>query len=291
MLGCRRTGEVAVFSEILVPFNGSDDTIRALEIGGGLASASSRPLRILAYSNDLDVPIHSRALHDMADKIGERYGLSAQITTVVSARYLADELLAEAHRRTGSVLCIPSEGLGRRALFTGSMALDVLTAAPGPVVLVGPHCEERMFEHSGPLVVALDGSPQSEAIVEIAHEWATSFHLPVEVVTVLEPDQAGALASAIAGGDVQESAYVAHVAEASVLSEGEVSFEILHGKPVEEILREANLKDASMIAIASTLPLGMDRLLHGSVLDEVVRHSPVPVLAVNQSPAAEHVTN
>jgi nucleotide-binding universal stress UspA family protein len=227
----------------------------------------------------------------MADTIGERYGLSPQITTVVSARYLADELLAEARRRTGSVLCIPSEGLGRRALLTGSMALDVLTAAPGPVVLVGPNCEERMFEHKGPLVVALDGSPESEEIVESAHEWATSFHLQVEVVTVLDPAQSQPLASAIAGGDVQESAYVAHVAQQSVLAEGDVSFEILHGKPVDEILREANLKDASMIAIASTVPLGIDRLLHGSVLDEVVRHSPVPVLAVNQLPTTEQATN
>jgi nucleotide-binding universal stress UspA family protein len=286
MLIGTRTEEVAMFREILVPFNGSDDTVRALEIGGGLASASSRPLRILAYSSELDIPIHSRALHDMADTIGERYGLSAQITTVVSARYLADELLAEARRRTGSVLCIPSQGLGRKALITGSMALDVLTAAQGPVVLVGPECEERMFEHKGPLVVALDGSPESEAIVESAHEWATSFHLPVEVVSVLAADQSAARTSVMVGGEAEESAYVARVARESVLAEDDVSYEILHGKPVEEILREVNLKDASLIAIASHVPLGIDRLLHGSVLDEVVRHSPVPVLAVNQWPAS-----
>lgn len=272
-----------MFSEILVPFNGSDDTIRALEIGGGLARTSARPLRILAFSNDPDVPIHSRALLDMADSISTRYGLSPQITSVASSRFLADELVAEASRRQGSVLCIPSRGLGRKALLTGSLSTEVLTYSTGPVVLIGPDCEERMFEHAGPLVVALDGSKESEQIVPIAQEWARNFNLSIEVITVLDPKPSPAVAQAIASGDVHESAYVAHIAEDAELG-GDVTYEILHGKPVEEILREAGLKDASMIAIASHVRLGIDRLLRGSVLDEVVRHSPVPVLAVNEWP-------
>lgn len=274
-----------MFSEILVPFNGSDETIRALEIGGGLASASSRPLRILAYTSDANVPIHSRALHDMADSIGARYGLSAQITTVPSARFLSDELVSEASRRPGSVLCIPAQGLGRKALVTGSMALDVLTSAPGPVVLVGPECEEKMFEHDGPLVVALDGSPESEQIVDVVHEWASNFDLKVEIVTVLEPDPLSEIEGPLASNEVLASAYVAHVAQDTALADDEVSHAILHGKPVKEILGEADVSNASMIAIASHVPQGIDRLLHGSVLDEVVRNSPVPVLAINQWPA------
>ncbi len=274
-----------MFSEILVPFNGSDETIRALEIGGGLASASLRPLRILAYTSDANVPIHSRALHDMADSIGARYGLSAQITTVPSARFLSDELVSEASRRPGSVLCIPAQGLGRKALVTGSMALDVLTSAPGPVVLVGPECEEKMFEHDGPLVVALDGSPESEQIVDVVHEWASNFDLKVEIVTVLEPDPLSEIEGPLASNEVLASAYVAHVAQDTALADDEVSHAILHGKPVKEILGEADVSNASMIAIASHVPQGIDRLLHGSVLDEVVRNSPVPVLAINQWPA------
>ena len=275
-----------MFSEILVPFNGSDETIRTFEIGGGLASASSRPLRILAYTSDANIPIHSRALLDMADSIGARYGLSVQITTVPSARFLSDELVAEASRRPGSVLCIPAQGLGRKAVITGSMALDVLTYAPGPVVLVGPECEEKMFEHVGPLVVALDGSPESERIVDVAHEWASSFDLRVEIVTVLDSDPSSETEAALPSEEVQASVYVAHVVKDTSLAEDEVSYAILHGKPVKEILREADVSDASMIAIASHVPLGIDRLLHGSVLDEVVRDSPVPVLAINQWPAS-----
>jgi len=272
-----------MFHEVLVPFNGSNDTIHAVEIGAGLARAGSRPLRVLAYSSNADEPVRSRALFDMIDSIGERYSMSPQVTSVQSQRFLAEELLLEATRRTGSVLCLPSQGLGRKALVTGSLATEILTKAPGPVVLVGPDCEERLFEHAGPLVVALDGSAGSEHIISVAHDWAEDFKLPVEVVTVLDPTPPPLMAQAIARGDVQESAYVSRVSRHSELSENDTTYEILHGKPVSEILREANLRDASMIAIASHVPVGIDRLLHGSVLDEVVRHSPVPVVAVNQN--------
>lgn len=276
-----------MFREVLVPFNGSDETIHALEIAAGLARASERSLRILAYSTEADVPVHSRALIDMVDTISERYGLSPQITTLASARFLREELVAESMRRPGSVLCLPSQGLGRRALVTGSLTTDVLSETVAPVVLVGPDCEERISEHTGPLVVALDGSDESERIIDVAHEWAEGFGLAVEVITVLDPQTSAAVASAVASGDVHESAYVAHVARDSVLAEDGASFEILHGKPVEEILREADLRDAAAIAIASHVPTGIDRLLHGSVLDEVVRHSPVPVLAVNRNVVEE----
>lgn len=272
-----------MFREILVPFNGSDDTIHALEIAAGLATASERNLRILAYSSDADVPIHSPALLDMVATISDRYSLSPQITTIASSRFLKEELIAESMRRPGSVLCLPSQGLGRRALVTGSLTTDVLLDTVAPVVLVGPDCEERISSHRGPLVVALDGSDESERIIEVAHEWAQGFGLSVEVITVLDAAATAALAAAVSTGDVQESSYVAHVARDTVLAEDETNFEILHGKPVEEILREANLRDAAAIAIASHVPVGIDRLLHGSVLDEVVRHSPVPVLAVNRN--------
>lgn len=276
-----------MFNEVLVPFNGTEDTLHAVEIGAGLARAGARTLRILAYSNSAGEPVHSRSLFDMIESIGTRYSLSPQITSIQSPRFLAEELLLEATRRTGSILCIPSQGLGRKALLTGSLATEVLAEAPGPVVLIGPDCEAQLFEHAGPLVVALDGSTESERIIGVAHEWAEDFNLSVEVITVLDAKPSPSMAKVIASGDVQESAYVAGVAKGSSLSSNDATFEILHGKPVKEILREANIRDASMIAIASHVPVGIDRLLHGSVLDEVVRHSPVPVLAVNQKSFTE----
>lgn len=271
------------FREILVPFSASDDTLKALEIGAGLAQASGRDLRILAYSNENGEPVGSRSMLDMVDAIASRHGLSPKMTMLSSSRWLGEELVAESQRRPGSILCLPSQGLGRKALVTGSLTTEVLSATSNPVVLIGPDCEERLTIHSGPLVVALDGSVESERIIDVAHGWANDFDLAVEVVTVIDPKLTAPMADAVASGDVHESSYVAHVAHDTVLASDEVMYEILHGRPVEEILREANVRDAAAIAIASHVPVGVDRLLHGSVLDEVVRHSPVPVLAINRN--------
>jgi nucleotide-binding universal stress UspA family protein len=270
--------------EILVPFNGSNQTRRAVEIGAGLARAALRPLRIFAYSDNPEVPVHSTALHECTESIRSRYEISPQTTSVPSFRFLSDELLSQAARRPGSVICIPSLGLGRRALFTGSLATDVLTYNSGPTVLVGPHCEETMFEHDGPMVIALDGTHDSERILEVAHEWAQTFGLDVEIVTVLKPDPSPAAAAAIASGDVLESGYVSHIAQDSPIHDDNPSFDVLHGKPAKEIVREAVDRNASLIAMSSHVPLGVDRLLHGSVLDSVARNSPIPILALNQHP-------
>ncbi|MGI9606294.1 MAG: universal stress protein [Acidimicrobiales bacterium] len=62
--------------------------------------------------------------------------------------------------------------------------------------------------------------------------------------------------------------------------------ESLPGDPVAAILSEIEATNASMIAMVSRVPIGVDRLLHGSVTDAVVRDSPVPVIAMRaHSPA------
>jgi nucleotide-binding universal stress UspA family protein len=280
----QRNGSPGVIQEILVPFNGSDETRHAVEIAAGLADAAGRPLRIFAYSDNPEIPAHSAAFNEFTETISERYTLSPQITSVPSFRSLSDELLSQSARRPGSVIAIPSLGLGRRALFTSSLATDVLTYNPGPTLLVGPECEASMFENDGAMVIALDGSHASERILEVAHEWAQLFGLDVDVVSVLNPTLTPLAASIIASGDVVESGYVALVAQRSSIASDHPSYDVLHGSPAKEIVREAVERNASLIAMASRVPHGVDRLLHGSVLDSVARHSPVPILALGQHP-------
>ncbi|MFT7476370.1 MAG: nucleotide-binding universal stress UspA family protein [Verrucomicrobiales bacterium] len=273
-----------MIQEILVPFNGSDETRRAVEVGAGLARAAERPLRIFAYSEKPGIPAHSAALYELADLISVRYGLSPQITSVPTFRFLGDELISQSARRPGSVIAIPSSGPGRRALVMGSLATDVLTYNPGPTILVGPECESPTFEAAGPMVIALDGSHESERILDVAHEWAQVFHLEVDIITVLDPVFSSATASAIASGDIVESAYVAQVAQRSPIASDHPTYDVLHGRPADEIVREATDRNASLIAMASSVPHGVDRLLHGSILDSVTRHSPVPILALGTQP-------
>ena len=53
---------------------------------------------------------------------------------------------------------------------------------------------------------------------------------------------------------------------------------VVSGTPAEEILRQAAVGDFDLVAMATHGRLGMDRVLMGSVAEEVVRSSPVPTL-------------
>lgn len=130
--------------------------------------------------------------------------------------------------------------------------------------------------------MALDGTDESELILPIAEAWSVVFDLPLEVVTVLPVEPAKELASAVASGDIVESGYVGTIASAA----GEVTarladFEVLHDDhPAHAIVTEAKARNATLVAMATHAPTGLERLRRGSITAEVIRHATAPVLAI-----------
>lgn len=57
-----------------------------------------------------------------------------------------------------------------------------------------------------------------------------------------------------------------------------VSKKLVEGHPAEEIIKEA--KEDDLIVIGSKGRTGLDRLLLGSVAENVARHAPYPVMIV-----------
>jgi nucleotide-binding universal stress UspA family protein len=56
---------------------------------------------------------------------------------------------------------------------------------------------------------------------------------------------------------------------------------ILQGDPAEEILKYASNEKMDLIIIATHGRKGIDRIIFGSVAEQVVKTSPVPVLVIN----------
>ena len=277
-----------MFTEVLVPFDGSEDSQLALEVGAGLAAAASTELRILAHRKDPDDSILSVELCEKAFDVGRRYGLRPHLTALEPKRFLSDAIVSEARARPGSVICMRSHGRGRMAVFTGSLTADILLYGPGPAVLVGPDCVGMVPENGGPILAAVDGSHASETVLRVADAWAFELGLPLEIVEVVPTTPDPAIAGALADGDIFESGYLANlVRDHSELRNHGASYDVLHGKPAEAILGEAKARNASLIAMASHVPLGFERLRRGSVTDDVVRHSRVPVLAMHSVPLVE----
>lgn len=66
---------------------------------------------------------------------------------------------------------------------------------------------------------------------------------------------------------------------------------VLPGRPAEAILAAAESEEASLIAISTHGRSGVSRLVLGSVTEEVLRRSPVPVLVAHTKPSMLKVAN
>ena len=73
---------------------------------------------------------------------------------------------------------------------------------------------------------------------------------------------------------------IGFVEDAAKAAGVEVESVFLEGHPADEIIKFAEQNDIEMIVIGTLGKTGLDRFLLGSVAENVVRHSKVPVLVV-----------
>lgn len=286
-----------MFGDILVPLDGSAQAARALHIAVPLCRHLGSPLRVVSYANLGDL---SQTNHDVVSAM-ERLAaddLDVDVTVEVPSKIVPEMLLGHLSERPGTLLCMSTHGRGRSALLTGSIANEVLRQTSSPVVLVGPACEIARFKVDGAVVVAADGSELSEAIIPAATAWAIVTDSPLKVVTVLAP--AASKVASSSNSDLFETSYVHSLADKISLDlDRQVDFDALHGSnPAKSIIRylrtppsaqeESGTNEVSIIAMATHGASGMARVTAGSIMAEVLRSSPVPVLAVRPPDLAVH---
>ena len=139
------------------------------------------------------------------------------------------------------------------------------------------------------ILVPLDGSPLAEGVLPHVQELARSIGAEVVLLRV-------AFAHIFPGADpvetqvtaVQEAeAYVADRArtlqDAGVRAEGKVRY----GDPVEEIVDHVTWDHIDLIAMATHGRTGLKRVVLGSVAEQVLRRSPIPMLLLRAHPPEE----
>jgi nucleotide-binding universal stress UspA family protein len=62
---------------------------------------------------------------------------------------------------------------------------------------------------------------------------------------------------------------------------GRVKIVVLRGNRVDQITKYADSAGIGVIIMATHAPHGIERTLFGSVVDEIIRNAPVPVLCIN----------
>jgi nucleotide-binding universal stress UspA family protein len=216
-----------------------------------------------------------RLLQALAD------GLTVPTTVEVhgSMGWSSDALVAAVTEEPGALVCMATEGRARTGSILGSVAEDVVRAAAGPALLVGPQCRRSpVGDGDGDtMVVAVDGSAAADQVVDLAASWATDFGLHPWIVTCVDPSHAG---SGDGDDPTGEASGARHRAEELARRLGRpVDVEVLHGRhPADELVSFARSRDASVIVMGTHGATGIARLVVGSVCAATVHRAPCPVL-------------
>jgi nucleotide-binding universal stress UspA family protein len=181
---------------------------------------------------------------------------------------------------------------GRRGpsrILLESVAEEVVQKAPSPIVTVGRGAVAPEAMEGGTMLVPVDFSEHRARLLAHAREIASVYGMDVTVLHVVEvtgvPDAYGVYSSLPDAGKLGDRAQEVLDEEVeSLRAEGiDVSIMAESGQPAERVLAVAEEKEAAFVMIATHGRTGLERMLMGSVAEEVIRQAPCPVCTVKSS--------
>jgi nucleotide-binding universal stress UspA family protein len=269
-----------MYSQIVVPLDGSPMSARAIQPGLALAGACQSPL--VALTCVWRGETASERAEVVRAQLEAAGAGEAELRVEPVQGPVAPAIAAVVEDQPGSLVVMASVARPRTAPIVGSVSEEVLASLSQPVLLVGPHADVTGFSPTGTMVVPVDGSRTSESILPLAAAWSLAFGLEPWVVMVVDRSATDALAAAAArGGDVGvETGYVHRMAERIRQStEHPVEFEVLHGSnPARQVADFARDNKAAVVAVSTHGRTGVQRVALGSVAIAIVHHAPCPVL-------------
>jgi nucleotide-binding universal stress UspA family protein len=171
-------------------------------------------------------------------------------------------VIEAARHRDRSIICLPvrrkSGGLRRRPTLS-AVAAEVLVESPVPVLVIGPEADVSRGLPLTEIIVALDGSNESEQVVPLAVDWAQDLKLRLVLAGVVRDD---------AGGQESHTAETAYL-QGHVDQVGgrvrDAGFELIEAvDPATGLCAELERRDDAIIAmsthgrsgVGSSQPLG-----------------------------------
>jgi nucleotide-binding universal stress UspA family protein len=201
------------------------------------------------------------------------------VETAVACGKPADKILEALEKGRYTLLALSSRRKkGLRRIVLGSVAEEILRRTPVPVFVTAPS-PEGSPPPSAPrtIVVPLDGSHRSAAVLEPVADLAQAAGARVSFVTVVSPTDPEEL-------PVETAARTLFSRQKALERRGlSVELAVLFGDPVNEILRFAESRAADLIALATHGRTGLNRWRYGSITEAILRKSRVPLLVVRST--------
>lgn len=306
------------FRSLLVPVDGSPFGEHALPFALEIARRANAEVRVvhvhrpvppddshgLRYPTALDLKARWRRLSYL-DELQQRLArvTSVRVTPVLAEGPEVAEVLSEAVGTETDLVVMATRGRGPlRRLWDGSVTDALMRRVSVPILFVRGHdapaelSEDRLVRH---VLIPLDGSEAAERILEPACAMGALWEADSSLLRVLPLVQDYSVGYPTAGAreprwrrqQNEATAYLRRVA-ASLEERADrvrVRLNFSEGATAEAILRHAKTHDVDLIATTTRGRGGLSRLLRGSVTDQLLRTSHVPVLVVRADQAREEV--
>jgi nucleotide-binding universal stress UspA family protein len=205
-----------------------------------------------------------------------------------------DEILEMAEAAGADLLVMGTHGRrGLSRIALGSVAEEVVRRAPCSVLTVRAEWE-RTADAIERILVPVDLSDASEALVRSAGDIARSVGASVDLVHVNEPLPVPApLLGSITLSDVVQDpesktrSHLDRMADEALPAGVEAASHVLDGHAATTIVDAVDDLGADLIVIASHGQSGLERVLLGSVTARVVRRADCPVLTTRPGPGGD----
>lgn len=283
-----------MFRQIVVPVDGSDAAERVIESVAPLRGGDSRLhlVRVVPGRGERPTPLEE-ALQVEATSYLEYLKLERGAWLEVSVRRgtPAAEVLQHARAVGADLIALSAHGeSGLSRLVFGSVAGEVVKAAECPVLVTPSDARDANVRSARMerLLVALDGSPESEAILAPAMAVARECGAALLLLHVVEPMRAAddSAAAMVQARKVKEVyGRLGQVAAQATAAGLRALSLIVRGDPATEILAQADRRGAALLCLSATGRGPAGRLFFGSVVEKVIPKTRVPLLLVRRAPA------
>jgi nucleotide-binding universal stress UspA family protein len=297
-----------MFTEILIPLDGSKTAEKVLPYARFMAEAFSIPIELLGIIDVAAMASHvasesakrldtilaegERSGRLYLEKIvGEFPGLIVKMT--IERGRPAETIIEKAAANTGTLITMATHGRsGIKRWLLGSVAEKVLRGTVNALLLV--RAEGRAELKQKPVVqsvtVPLDGSQLAASVLPTVTTIAKSMNLEIVLFRAYELPASAYYGSEDYLPNYEElkdnlrkevQSYLGKEIE-TLKSQGveKVSFFVTEGSGPDEIISYTRKRPDTLIAMCTHGRSGMKRWVLGSVTEKVVRHSVDPVLVM-----------
>lgn len=269
---------------ILVPVDFSGDSINALEHAIFIANnidADVRMIHVMATKN-FDVPFYFKEIDQFVGKTADQFfkilmdKYEPQVKNTLDYKVrkgkIYEEITNQAKYGEAYLIMMGTHGAsGFEEFWAGSNAYRVVVNSSIPVITIRHGVLTRRMKR---IVLPIDETKDTKNKVPMTTELAGFFGAELHVVSVCESDEKDVKAR-LASSVKQVKEYIESKHQKCITDE-------LSGQNITEMIIDYAKKiDADLIAIMSTQPSSPKNFWMGAYSQQMVNHSPIPVLTMN----------